>query len=297
MTEHTNEEVHLRFEAAVAQLGQSVDAREGQMHALLIDGVRFGDRLAELRRPGTMFYSQSYVEARSAAMLVVDLGMADCVRDLRRLKPPAPDIEVVLNNGASIFLEQTMVMDEDAHRLSVAVDRANALVRESTDVAVGAALKAGLVTIRLDRLAPAYHSLTVSADELADEVSNLVKTFHGGERLIDPGPAYPLLHQLGARAFYHLGLETASPLQPPMDHGRATVFESTIRERVRSKLEKAKGYSSQSHPLWLILDVDYHFGLVAFDAVAQSVLASERMTPFDRVVVQQARRPPLVIDP
>jgi hypothetical protein len=44
LAEHTNEEAHLRFKAAVAQLGQSVDAREGQMHALLIDGVRLGGK-------------------------------------------------------------------------------------------------------------------------------------------------------------------------------------------------------------------------------------------------------------
>lgn len=64
-TAQTNNEMQLRFKTAVTQLGQSVDAREDRLQGVRVDGVRLGDRLAEMRKPGSLFYAQSYIEARS----------------------------------------------------------------------------------------------------------------------------------------------------------------------------------------------------------------------------------------
>ena len=223
-TQHTNEETHLRIKAALSQLGMSVDAREDKLNDITVDGVRIGDRLAEMRKPGTTFYGQTYIEARSAAMLMVNLGLEQLVLDVRRLEPPAPDIEVRFRDGTSIFVEQTMVMDDGARRLSMAVDDVNAAVMATADSAVRTALDAGLLTIRLDRLTTAHLDLEIPAVDLAAEVCAIARTLVDDVSLMPADPAaHPLLHELAARIFYRRGLKTGSPIQPPMDHARAAL--------------------------------------------------------------------------
>jgi len=296
-TPYSNDESHLRFKAVVAQLGQGVDAREDRLAEVRIDGVRFGDRLPEMRKPGSMFYAQSYVEARSIGMLMVDLDLAERVRDIRRLEPPAPDIEVMLDDGQSIFVEQTMVMDEGARRLSVLVDDVNAAVRASDDAAVQRGLNAGLLTIRLDRLSAADLELEIAAADLTAEVCAIASALQDDVALLRPDPSTaPNLHQLDARVFYRTGLKTGSPIQPPMDHGRPGLVEPTLRARLRKKIEKAGHYAAICRPLWLVLDVDYHFGLATFNNVARTVIAEEAPECFDRIIVQQARTAPLIIE-
>jgi hypothetical protein len=299
-TTHTNEEMHLRFKAAVEQLGMGVDNRESKLHDLTVDGVRLGDRLAEMRKPGTSFYGQSYVEARSAARLMVDLGWDQRVRDIRRLEPPAPDVEVVFDERASIYIEQTMVMDDAAHRLSTTVDSANAVVMRmaATDLVVGHALDAGLLTIRLDRLTPAHLELMIPADDLADEICALARTLRADVSLMRPDPmTQQLLHKLGAQIFYRLGLKTGSPIQPPMDHGRVGMLGPALRKQLRKKVEKAQLYAAKCRPLWLVLDIDHHFGIGSFERIARDAVASETPGCFERTVVQQVRYAPILIEP
>ena len=202
-TQHTNEETHLRVKAALSQLGMSVDAREDKLNDITVDGVRIGDRLAEMRKPGTTFYGQTYIEARSAAMLMVNLCVEQLVLDVRRLDPPAPDIEVRFRDGTSIFVEQTMVMDDGARRLSMAVDNANAAVMATADSAVLTALDAGLLTIRLDRLTTAHLDLEVllmdddSRDGSAERVAALgLPWFRLITRTTDRGLSFAVLDGL-----------------------------------------------------------------------------------------------------
>jgi hypothetical protein len=296
-TEHSNEEMHLRFKAAVAQLGQGVDVRSDRLQEIRVDGQRLGDRLAEMRKPGSTYYAQSYVEAQSIGMLMVDLGLADRVRDIRRLEPPAPDVEVCLDDNSSIFVEQTMVMDDGARRISMLVDDVNAAVRTSVDPDVRRGLDSGLLTIRLDRLSPADLELEIATDDLTAEVSAIASALRNDVSLLRPDPATaPILAELDARIFYRTGLKTGSPIQPPMDHGRPETVEPTLRVRLRKKMEKAGHYSAICRPLWLALDIDYHFGLATFNNVARAVIAEENPECFDRVIVQQARTAPLIIE-
>jgi hypothetical protein len=75
-TTHTAEEIGLRFKAAVESLRMRMSDREAKLHEISIDGVRAGDRKGELLKPDTSYYGQTFVEARSAAGLMVDLGLA-----------------------------------------------------------------------------------------------------------------------------------------------------------------------------------------------------------------------------
>lgn len=299
-TTHTNEETHLRFKAVVEQLGMSVDSRDEKLHNIKIDGVRIGDRVSEMRKPGTSFYGQSYVEARAAAMLMVDLGRDQRVADVRRLEPPAPDIEVVFGDGTSVFIEQTMVMDDLAHRLSLAVDAANAAVwrAASADPALAAALDAGLLEIRLDRLTPAHLDLELPVDELTAEICAIARDSTEDVLLRRADPMTDqLLHRLGARISYRRNLKTGSAIQPPTDHGRPATLGPTLREQLRKKLRKASGYTAHCRPLWLLINIDNHFGIASFERIIRATVESEKPTSFDRTVVQQARYDTIIIDP
>jgi hypothetical protein len=152
-TAYTAEEVDLRFKATVESLGIRVSDRGAWLHNIPIDGVRSGDRQRELRKPGTSYYGQTFVEARSAAGLMVDLGLASLVLDVRRRDPPLPDVEVCLRDGSSIFIEQTMVMDPAAHRLSTIIEETNISVNRAaaTDASLANVLNSGLFDIRLAR--------------------------------------------------------------------------------------------------------------------------------------------------
>jgi hypothetical protein len=290
--------MHLRFEGAVERLGMSVDAGEEEVNDVPVDGVRLGDRLGEMRKPGTSFYGQSYVEARSAARLMAALGLAAIVQDVRRLEPPAPDVQVLFNDGGCVFIEQTMVMDDDARRATVAIEEVNATVNRvaETDSALRGALDAGLLTIRLRGLTPQNHT-TIPVNELAAEVAALARSIRQDLRLARADPiTSPLLYGLDAMIFYRLGLRTAGAIQLPMDHARIETFAPALRERLRAKSEKARHYKSECRPLWLLLDVDHNFALHSLEAAARAIIASENPSGFDRIVIQQMRHAPVVLE-
>ena len=301
-TTYTAEEVHLRFKAAVESLGMRVSDRDAQIHELPIDGIRVGDRKSELRKPGTSYYGQTFVEARSTAGLMVDLGLAPLVADIKRHEPPLPDVEVCLRDGTSIFIEQTMVMDSDAHHFSTTIEETNILINRAaeTDHTLERVLNGGIFTIRLDRLNDGHLTLALRADALAAEVCVLARQLHGPISLGRPErTTYPLLAQLNALYFYQLKSRTGSAFQPPADHGRLHMFTPALRERLRSKLGKVSTYPPACRPLWLVLDVDHHFPSIGsrLDAIARNVVKSEKPHGFDRIVVQQMRHAPIVIEP
>jgi len=299
-TNHTAEEVHLGFKAAVQSLGMPVSDRESQLQEIRLDGVRIGDRKGELRKPGTSYYGQTFVEARSAAGLMVDLGLASIVLDVRRREPPMPDIEVCLRDGGSIFIEQTMVMDPDAHRLSLVVEETNIRVagNAAKDAALGYVLESGSFTIRLDRLAECHLLLDLPVDALVAEVCGLGRGLQANISLGCPDAVvYPLLSDLEARYFYRLGVPTGHVIHPPYDHGRLEMLPQLLLERLRAKVDNATAYPSTCRPLWLVLDVDHHFDVgPRLEAVARPLVRSEYASGFDRVVVQHLRRAPIVID-
>lgn len=80
------------------------------------------------------------------------------------------------------------------------------------------------------------------------------------------------------------------------DHGRPNVLEAAIAERLRDKRKKAASYPSASRPVWLLLSIDHHFGYHDFTQVAGAVIARERPTEYNRIVVAQTYAQPLIVD-
>ncbi len=278
-----------------------VSDRETRMHDVQVDGVRIGERRSELRKPETSYYGQTFVEARSAAGLMVDLGLASIVADIRRREPPFPDVEVCLRDGNSIFIEQTMVMDPAAHRLSMAVEEINIRVNRTAeaDIELGYIFNNGAFIIRLDRLTESHLALTLPIDALASEVCALARELGGPVFVQCPESArYPVLTTLDARFSYHPGSRTGAVIHPPMDHGRLHVLAPTLRERLRSKFDKVGTYPASCRPLWLVLDVDHHFPPTGsrLDAAARNIVLDENPHGFDRVIVQQMRHLPIIVE-
>ena len=251
-TTHTAEEIDLSFKAAVESLVMRVSELKAKLHEIPIDGVRSGVRKGELRKPDTSYYGQTFVEARSAAGLMVDLGLAPLVLDVRRREPPFPDVEVCLQDGNSIFIEQTIVMDPDAHRLSIVIEETNISVTQAaaTDGALRDILDVGLFTIRLDHKTERHLTLTLPVRALSAEVCSVGRQLEGDVPWRRPKPKdYPLLAELSAHIFYRPVIRTGAVIQPPMDHGRLPVLPPTLREWLRSKLGKAGTYAAECRPL------------------------------------------------
>jgi|GEM_PF-5058334 len=133
---------------------------------------------------------------------MLDLGLRDLVDDVRRQNPPMPDVEIALTDGTSIFIEQTAVMDQHSHLLTLAVEEANFCVAEAQqhDAALAHVLDTGAYIIRFDRLTDAMVGKPVAADTLAAEVCALGQTLSSSILLEKPDVArFPILHGLDAR--------------------------------------------------------------------------------------------------
>jgi hypothetical protein len=301
LNDHTAGEEHQAFLDVLGQLGMSGSEREAALQHIPIDGIRGSDRPRERRHAETSYYSKPYAEAQSAAGLVVDLRMADAVSDIRRLSPPLPDIEVALNDQYSIFIEQTDVMDQGARTLSLAVERANyrALELVRTNQHAAKAIEDGMFFVRLDHLTYDRVGQPTNGDDLAAELCALAATLKDAEFLIAPDATrYPILSGLGARYSYKPGVMMGGIIMPPMDHGRLSELEPTLRERIASKISKRAGYGSLAGPLWLVVDVDHHFYVGAEDlrAISTDVISVADLTGFDLVAIQHLGQKPQIFN-
>jgi hypothetical protein len=296
-TEHTAEEMREMFSSAIGALGMRTadPGRDNRIHAVLIDGVALGARKRELRKPGSVYYAQSYLEARATAGMLVDLEIADEVKNV--VRGDAPDITVHFRDGTMVFVEQAMIMDSAATRFSLAVDDANILAEAAanSDARLRALFDSGLLTVHLD-LTDKDLELRFKPEVLAAEIIGVAHTIVAETALqaVDP-ERFPVLGRLGARMHYKpCSAQTARPIQLPAYHGRANMLEPALREVVKKKIEKANGYPPSCAPLWLLLDIDHHFD--AHDTwrlIANRVVGDVLQSRFDRIVVQHPSDSPL----
>ena len=107
---------------------------------------------------------------------------------------------------------------------------------------------------------------------------------------------FPLLGGMRAFGSYRLPGKTYNPVSPLVDHGRANVLRDALVDQIRKKRAKAAGYPPASRPLWLLLDVDRHFGWRDDTNVARAVILQEGPVEFDRVIVQQTYAAALIVD-
>jgi hypothetical protein len=298
LTEQTNAESHAAFKAAVGALGQGVDPQTERRHAVLIDGVPLADRQNEMRKPGTSFYEKSFTEANAIAHLAVtfDLDQQGTVDVLRRATP-MPDAELTVDGSTIAFVEQTMVMDQAALRLTLDIEQLNATMRACQDAHVVAAFASGMLNLRFNAIPTAYYLAGLPIDEIAAEISALARTLDRDLRPIKPEKTqYPLLAGLSTFGSYHVGSPTYSPVMVLVDHGRPPLFREALTEQIRKKRATAAGYPPTCRPLWLLLNVDIHFGYNDYGNIACSVIASEAPTEYDRIIIQQLWFPSVIIE-
>lgn len=300
-TEYTGDEMDAAFTAAIAQLGQRMadPDRDARISAVPVDGVPLGSRHAEQRKPGSVFYATSFVEARATATMLVDLGLdRDGAQIFRR---DAPDTRIVFPDGQCFYVEHAMIMDEAAMRLSVLVDDANILAERyaQDDEHARSIFDGGSYIIRLDSLTDERLNLQVAPEALALEIVALARTIQGTLPLTHAdAERVPILGALGATAYYKpCNAKTARPIMLPTFHGRRRLLEPMLRQTLQQKRSKAQRFDPQCSPLWLLLDVDLHFDAAPYlRATVSAVMEDIAITPYDRVVIQTPRCMPVVFE-
>jgi hypothetical protein len=291
--------MHATFTAAVTSLGMGVDSRTARVHNVHVDGMSIGARLGELRHGETSFYMKSYAEANAVAHLAVNLDLDHETKvDVLRLLEPEPDTKLTVDGATLAFVEQTMVMDQAAHRLTLDVEAINTALRANADPDIVAAFTNGMLTLRFINIPDSYYDTGLPADAIVREIIALTRSFNGVEKgSIDPdASSVPILAGMRTVGSYRLNGATVSPVMILADHGRPQIVADTLAERLRDKRKKAAGYPAACRPLWLLLDIDHHFGFHDFSSVARAVVDRERPTEYDRVIVAQTYAKPLVFD-
>lgn len=303
-TQHSSAEINRMFNDAIGGLGMRMarPGREEMIDAVFVDGAPFGDRPRELRKPGSAFYATSYVEARATAAMLVDLGLDGEVQNV--VRRDSPDVDVCFRDSSHLYVEQAMVMDEDAHRFSVAIDDANILAEElsATDPIAKAVFSSGLLTIRVDdELSTERVRAPLSSVVLANEIIGVSSTLTGRVDLLEPDAArFPLLDALNARIFYHPSdnMRTGRPIMLPAFHGDRAILRGRLIQRVEDKVRKSSAYDPSLAPLWLLLTVDKHFDAgVHFSNAYEAAVRTVEWGSFDRVVVQCSDGVSLAFDP
>jgi hypothetical protein len=298
LTEQTNADSHAAFKAAVATLGQKVDPGTERRHAVLVDGISLGERQSEMRKPGTSFYEQTFSEANAVAHLAVNLGLhREGVVDVLRRPTPQPDTELTVGGSTVAFVEQTMVMDQTAHRLTLDVERLNAALVICEDTMVRTAFDNGMLTVRLNEIPIEYYAAGLPIDDLAAEIYGFLLSLNEDTRAVKVDKArFPLLGGMRAFGSYRLPGKTLNPVSSLVDHGRASVLHDALVDQIRKKRAKAASYPAVCRPLWLLLDIDMHFGLRDDTIAARSVIFQQNPVEYDRVIVQQTYAAPLIVD-
>lgn len=108
ITEHTAGEVQELFDQLISSVGTPhYNARSQRVLNLPIDGVPLRDRRNEMRKRGTNFFSQAFVEALAVAQMLVGLDIDHTVEDIVRRE--RPDTAVIFSDRPMHYIEHTNV--------------------------------------------------------------------------------------------------------------------------------------------------------------------------------------------
>lgn len=83
------------------------EERENAMMSIPVDGVPFGERPPEFRRPGSNFYATRHLEARAVAGMLVELGGRDGVVNV--IRGDAPDVTVQYADGRAVYVKPAQI--------------------------------------------------------------------------------------------------------------------------------------------------------------------------------------------
>lgn len=295
--DHSAGEIHEMFAGVFRELAMPFadEERESAMMRIAVDGVPFGERPPEFRRPGSNFYATRYLEARAVLGMLVELDLGGGVVNV--IRGDSPDVTVQYADARTIYVEHSMVLDEGAQQYSIGVEDANVAVGElvKRNPAALRAFESGLLTVRLN---------TVDLDNrfeplpIAQEIVVLLEGLTERVDLMRVDPAQmPVLASMDARIFYRPGIQGGGPIDTPAYHARIKILEPSFRAVLAKKVRKAARYPAQCHPLWLLLTVDLHFDDPPYaERIAKHILGEGNFGPFDRVVVQISRLNSVVAD-
>jgi hypothetical protein len=293
--EHTNAHTLEVLTAESRILNKYLDPLAERRLAVWVDGVPLGERLNEIRYQGSSFFGQPFFEAVSVAHLAVSLDLDRKGRvDVRRLSEPQPDIELSLNRELIAFVEETMVMDQQAHKITLAVDKLNDRIDNCDELAVRTRLDTGTLTVRINHLPEHYYGSAFPVDAVFEEICRFVRALSGEISVLIDTSEFALLGELKAGVRYLAHGKTSNPVSL-FEHGRAGVLLTVFAEQIRKKRKAAKNYPPASRPRWLLLDIDMHFERVDTEPLL-AIIARENPQEFDRVVVQQVRGKPLIVE-
>lgn len=302
-TQHSDGRIDEIFSKAIAGLGMRLadEERNRRRGEIRLDGIPFAQRPRELRKPGSAYYAQRYLEGRSVLGMLVDLGLFETSDDV--IRRDSPDIEAKFMDKPSLYVEHTMVQDEAATKFGVAVDDANIAADEMAirDEAMRSLFSGGVLHIRLGHPTDDILERGISSDALAKEIVEVGQGIHGPALLeVSDSERCPLFTEMGAWVAYKPGpAQISRPIQLPIYHARRELLEPNLHAALLDKCEKAKGYDTNCRPLWLLVDIDKDFD--ASDnrvrALSERAVTDLGMEIFDCVVVQQLGRPPMVLDP
>ncbi len=104
-----------------------------------------------------------------------------------------------------------------------------------------------------------------------------------------------LLGEMEAWFGYRVRGKTNTPVSL-IEHGRMGVLLTAFRQQIRKKRAKTAKYPSTWRPLWLLLDIEMHFGRSVDTRPLLEIIAQENPVEFDRIIVQQTRGKPLIIE-
>jgi hypothetical protein len=271
------------------------EERENAMMSIPVDGVPFGERPPEFRRPGSNFYATRYLEARAALGMLVELGIRDGVVDV--IRGDSPDVSVQYADGRTVYVEHSMVLDEGAQQYSIDVEDANIAVGELVKGNPEAlrAFERGMLTVRLNRI-----DLDKRLEPLpiAREIVFLLEGLTERVDLMRVDPArMPVLASMDALIFYRPDVRGGGPIDTPAYHARLKVLEPSFRTVLAKKIRKAAHYPVKCRPLWLLLTVDMHFDNPSYaERIAKRIVDEGDFGAFDRIVVQVSRLDSVVAD-
>ncbi len=299
-TSATIAETHQTFADFIASLGMSYadEHVELAMQQLVFEGMPFGNRPAQLRRPDSKFYDKTYLEARAVARALVEIGVHTGVLSVRRSRAPQPDVTVEYADHV-LYVEHAMIVDESAIAVDVAIEDANFLLHDATtsDAQLAGVFDRGILTVRLTTVDVA---VGIDVRALAVETASVARSLAGDVSLFVPAPElYPTLTSNGARFFYKTcPTPSVMPIQTDDTLDRLREFEPTLRRVLEQKIAAVERYDAECKPVWLLLSVGHGFELMpCLPETVEQVVAELGIGGFDRLGVQIPRRYILLFEP
>jgi len=267
-----------------------------RMHKLVFEGTPFGERPAQLRRPGSRFYEKTYLEAQAVARGLVAVGADAGALNVRRAHPPAPDITVEYADW-QLYVEHAMILDEVAMAVDVAIEDTNFSLHAAAaiDPVLSGVFNRGILAVRLQNVDVAAG---INAENLCSEVAALARSLSGPVLFDRPDVAlYPELAANDARVSYKIcATPTAGAVIQTDFLDRWPEYEPTLRRVVKQKYTATR-YDPLCRPVWLMLSLGFGFELMpGLRDITLQVMNDLGTSGFDRVVVQIPRDAPSTVE-